>query len=126
MGCASTPEDRLIDTGVSINLLSNNSNVAQLEIRNNTQKILSYEHWFGQKGMPVAYCKSLSSDIDVCSTEVFLIGDEYFTHETYIQPGEAVLFEANNVDSVAIGVKFYIQEESYKPKYVWYQIHKGT
>jgi len=95
--------------------------VAQLEMTNNARKALAYQHWFGQKGMPVAYCKDELLEIHVCSTKVFLIGDEYYTHETYIGPGETVAIEANVKSVKAIGIKFYFVEESYRPIYVWHE-----
>lgn len=93
--------------------------ILTISLVNNTKKIQFYEHWFGQKGSPVAYCQDAEHEIYICSTRVFLIGDEYYTHETVIEPNETVVFTASIREAVKIGIKLYQFEEDDIEKYIW-------
>ena len=119
--CSSLNEEKSITQKVTFELVSSKKGVAVLGMKNVSSHVLSYEHWFGQEGMPVAYCENDVGEIQVCSTHVFLLEDEYFTHETYIQPGDEIRFEANVATYERVGVKFYMQNNGFEEFFLWYQ-----
>lgn len=93
--------------------------ILTVSLVNNTKNKQFYEHWFGQEGSPVAYCQDVEHEIYICSTKVFLIHDEFYTHETVIEPNETVVFTASIRGAVKIGIKSYQFSEDDMEKYIW-------
>ncbi|WP_018414466.1 hypothetical protein [Teredinibacter turnerae] len=125
-GCSISKPENATNQEVSFELVTLEKGVAVIRMTNISRRTLSYEHWFGQKGAPVAYCRNSTLDIRVCSTEVFLLEGEFFTHETYIKPGVFVDFEANVSSCKRVGVKFYSLEDGYSEYYHWFQLDENA
>lgn len=102
-----------------LTLGSQEQGVLNVTLVNGTSKTVFYEHWFGQAGNPVAYCENEKAEIYVCSTKVFLLGDEFYTHETVIQSNETAEFEANVTGARKVGVKLYLFDQNVQEKYLW-------
>ncbi|WP_162931499.1 hypothetical protein [Teredinibacter turnerae] len=125
-GCSICKPENATSQEVSFELVTLERGVAVIRMSNTSRRTLPYEHWFGQKGAPVAYCEDSTLDIRVCSTEVFLLEDEFFTHETYLKPGAFIDFEANVSSCKGVGVKFYYLENGYSEYYHWFQLDENA
>lgn len=71
----------------------------------------------------MAYCDRGAGEIVVCATEVFLIGDEYWTHETMLAGKEKVKFKAFIKGAEKVGVKFYEPHNGWAEYYVWLDLN---
>jgi hypothetical protein len=81
-----------------------------LVLKNSGSSPLAYNHWFSLGPDPVAYCRSADGQIRFCSLRVMLAEDEQpYTHETYIQPGEVVKFQAAPTGDEQVGVHIWVE-----------------
>lgn len=71
----------------------------------------------------MAYCKN-SVEVWVCSTEVYLIEHECYTHETVLESKRKTKFVANLYRAEKIGIKNYIQDVGLIERYLWLDIAK--
>lgn len=117
VGCSGN--SGIVSKSLYLVLGSQEQGVLNLTFANRTPQAVFYEHWFGQTGSPVAYCENEKAEIYVCSKKVFLLEDEFYTHETVIQPNETVEFEANVTGARKVGVKLYQLDGSVQEKYLW-------
>ena len=123
MGCSSTQTRGRISLNLEIERVSVSGQVSVFNLKNLSSSSIFYEHWFGQDGKPVAYCKN-SVDLWVCSTEVYLIEDDYYTHETVLESKGKARFVANINRAEQIGIKYYIQNVGLTEKFLWLDIGK--
>jgi hypothetical protein len=75
-----------------------------------------YEHWMEQGPAPVPYCRNAEGQVRICAMHMYLSGDQPYVHETYLQPGRSVKFEAVPSRDEQVGVKFWTDG---KEQYLW-------
>ena len=125
-GCSSATENEAINRDLYLSIGEFKNGALSIDLVNGTGSKKYYEHWFGQKGNPVAYCENEKSEIYVCSKEVFLLENEFYTHETVILPGETETFMVNITGARKVGVKVYQVGESNTENYIWVNLRNGT
>ena len=126
IGCASFDKENTSIDKVVLEGGDRTEKGTRFVLINYSKHKLMYEHWFGQEGMPVAYCDDGISKVYVCSVEVFLLEDHYYTHETVIEPKEKIELLANVKGVKRIGVKFYHYGDQLEEIYVWKNLGNGT
>ena len=103
----------------SAKLLKGATFKARFELANGATKALAYEHWMTQGPEPVPYCRDATGHIHICALRVFVDGDdEPYVHESYLQPGDSVKFEAIPSKDEHAGVKLWIDG---KEEYLWFE-----
>jgi hypothetical protein len=107
---------------VTIKLVSLKEGVGTFALKNNSKYMLRYEHWFGQSKSPVAYCAYKAKEISVCSKNVFLLENEFYTHDTVLAPGEKFTFVANVQGANSVGLKFWSKESGKSELYFWFNL----
>ena len=79
-------------------------------LKNSGSSPLAYNHWFSLGSDPVAYCRSADGRTRFCSLRVMLAEDDQpFTHVSYIQPGQAVTFEAAAAGDEQVGIHVWVE-----------------
>jgi hypothetical protein len=92
--------------GATLSLKSVTLARATLELENDAAAPLAYEHWMSQGPEPVPYCRDPRGDIRICASRVYLMpGGEPNVHESYLQPGTSVRFQAVPSGDEQVGMK---------------------
>jgi len=119
-GCHATPGPAAAFEGdelVSVIRISQRGLKATYELRNLSPEPIAYAHWFGEDAEPVPYCLSRDGSTQPCGFKAVLnFDDSFWTHESYLQPGQRVRFVAQPGDAAAVGVLLWING---KERYVW-------
>lgn len=77
-------------------------------LKNSGSSPLAYNHWFSLGPDPVAYCRGADGHTRFCSLRVMLAEDgRPYTHESYIQPGESVKFQAAAIGDEQVGIHIW-------------------
>ena len=113
-GCASGPVSTVPVTefrGATLALTAVTRAKATLELKNTVRVPLAYEHWMSQGPEPVPYCRDPQGSIRICASRIYVIGDEPYVHERYLQPGKAVRFQAIPSGDEQVGIKIWSDEK---------------
>ncbi len=96
--------------GGTISLVRTASSKQTFMLKNSGTLPLAYSHWFSSGPEPVAYCRGADGDIRFCSLRVMLAPDgQPYTHESYMQPGESVTFQAAPSEDEQVGVHILVE-----------------
>jgi hypothetical protein len=124
--CACNTQQHVVsDSGNSTNevivkVLSIHNGVAKLYLKNNSNAPLMYEHWFGLRGNPVAYCVNASEEKTVCSKNIVALENgEYYMHEAVLKPMQSLTFVANVLGSSKVGIKYWAKQSNLQENYIW-------
>jgi hypothetical protein len=119
-GCASTSyyKDVTVDAnGISLTLTSSDASRAALRMKNTSSAPIAYDHWMAQGPDATPYSCDSTGVIRICSSRVFLTPEgRPMTHETYLQPGSQISFEARPSPGEQVGVRLWIAG---RDQYVW-------
>jgi hypothetical protein len=119
-GCHSAPQSKeQLGSGepVSVTRLDRGAGRVTFEMRNLTSESIGYAHWFGVDPEPVPYCRTSDGSLWPCGTKVMLDeADNFWIHESYLEPGQRVRFVAQPGNATAVGVLLWIDG---KETYVW-------
>ena len=78
-------------------------------LKNSGSLPLAYNHWFSLGPAPVAYCRGVDGLERFCSLRVMLAEDDQpYTHESYLQPGDSVKFQASPTADEQVGVHLWV------------------
>ena len=103
--------------GATLRLLSVSKAHATFALRNGAQAALAYEHWMSQGPDPVAYCRDPQGSVRICALRIFVAeGDDPYVHESYLQPGGLVRFQAAPSKDEQVGVRLWFQG---KDEFLW-------
>jgi hypothetical protein len=112
-GCASVAghsPPSSVAHGATLSLVRSTGRNPTFELRNSASSPLAYNHWFSMGPAPVAYCRGVDGHIRFCSLRVMLTEDDQpYIHESYIQPGKAVRFQADPSRGEQIGVRLWVK-----------------
>ena len=78
---------------------------------------LAYEHWMSQGPEPVPYCRDSQGVIRICAAHVYVMADEPYVHESYLQSGDSVEFDAIPARGEQVGVKYWLEGAEH---FLWY------
>jgi hypothetical protein len=96
--------------GGTLSLVRSASSKQTFMLENSSSSPLAYNHWLSLGPEPVAYCRGADGRIRFCSERVVLAEDEQpYTHESYIQPGESVKFQAVPSLDEQVGVYIWVE-----------------
>jgi hypothetical protein len=114
VGCAANGPISLPSStvrGATLSLVRSVSSKPTFELKNAGTSAVAYNHWFALGPDPVAYCRTSKGEIRFCSLHVMLTDDDQpYVHESYIQPGEAVKFQAAPSGDEQVGVQLWFEE----------------
>jgi len=112
VGCAAgsmAPQTSSSAHGGTLSLVRSSGSKQTLVLRNTSSSPLAYIHWFSLGPEPVAYCRGMDGHVRFCSLRVMLAEDDQpYTHESYIQPGEAVKLQACPTEDEQVGVHLWV------------------
>ena len=95
--------------GATLSLVHSAKTKQTFLLKNSGTAPLAYNHWFALGPEPVAYCRGVSGESRFCSLRVMLAEDDQpYTHESYIQPGESVTFQAAATKDEQVGIHIWI------------------
>jgi hypothetical protein len=93
---------------------------ATFELKNTVAVPLAYEHWMSQGPEPVPYCRDPEGDIRICASHVYVTEDgEPYVHESYLQPGASVSFQAVPTGDEQVGIKIWSDA---REEYLWLEL----
>jgi hypothetical protein len=96
--------------GATLSLARSASSKQMFVLENSGSSPLAYNHWFSLGPEPVAYCRGVGGHIRFCSLRVLLAEDgQPYTHESYLQPGKAVRFQAAHTEDEQVGVHIWVE-----------------
>ena len=112
------------DEAVVIELVGTYNGVAELRVKNLSQQIVTYYHWFSLDKSPVPYCSNSDGSVYICASKVLVDGNgDPLTHVQYLKPGESVRFHARIDKAAAVGIKVVLDG---KERYVWHSIRHNA
>ncbi len=96
--------------GATLSWVRSGASKQTFVLKNSGSSPLAYSHWFSLGPEPVAYCRDVDGHIRFCSPRVMLAEDDQpYTHESYIQPGEFVKFQATPTGDEQVGVHIWVE-----------------
>ena len=108
-GCAATQASSSAYGG-TLSLVRSVGSKQTFVLKNSGSSPLAYTHWFSLGSEPVAYCRSVAGLIRFCSLRVMLAEDDQpYTHESYLQPGKSVRFQAAPAGDEQVGVHIWVK-----------------
>jgi hypothetical protein len=119
-GCASgnggsTPVSEA--RGATLRLISVSKTHATLALRNGAPASLAYEHWMSQGPDPVPYCRDSQGSVRICALQIYVMqDDDPYVHESYLQPGGSVQFQATPSKDERVGVRLWFEG---KDEFLW-------
>ena len=103
--------------GATLRLVSVTKTGTRLKLTNSATTVLAYEHWMSQGPDPVPYCRNPQGGIRICASRVYLThDDEPYVHESYLQPGASVRFQAVPSGDEQVGVRLWFDA---REEYLW-------
>jgi hypothetical protein len=113
VGCAAgSPPIRPSTTayGATLSLVHYASRKPTFELANSGTASLAYNHWFALGPEPVAYCRDEKGAIRFCSLRFMLADDDQpYIHESYLQPGRSVKFQAAAFENEQLEVHLWVE-----------------
>ena len=107
-GCATTQPSSSAYGG-TLRLANSKGGKQTFVLENTGSSPLAYSHWFSLGPEPVAYCRDVDGDVRFCSLRVMLREDDQpYTHESYLQPGKSVKFQAAPTGDEQLGVHIWV------------------
>ena len=96
--------------GGTLSLVRSAGSKQTFVLKNSGSTPLAYNHWFSLGPDPVAYCRGVDGHTRFCSLRVMLAEDDQpYTHESYIQPGESVKFQAAATGDEQVGIHLWVE-----------------
>jgi hypothetical protein len=96
--------------GATLSLVRSSDRKPTFELKNSGSAPLAYNHWFSLGPEPAAYCRGADGNIRFCSLRFMLAEDgQPYTHESYLQPGKVVTFQAAPSSDEEVGVHIWIE-----------------
>ena len=103
--------------GATLRWVSVSKAHATLVLVNGAPESLEYEHWMSQGPDPVPYCRNPQGSVRICALRIYVTGDnDPYVHESFLQPGSSVRFQAVPSDDEQVGVRLWFQG---KDEYLW-------
>jgi len=119
-GCASGNGDSAPVSearGATLRLIAVSKAHATFALVNDAPASLAYEHWMSQGPDPVPYCRDPQGSVRICALRIYVTeDDDPYVHESYLQPGGLVRFQAAPSKDEQVGVRLWFQG---KDEFLW-------